>query len=279
MIVRQIIVEVVRIVTILGVILLIVSGILFFVKRHQDTKALSVKSARIANISELKQLAGEIADEIGGGNWRDYVKVYGTVVCDRPLTSELKQQPCVYYRMSVKRRYEEIVTRKDENGKTQQTTSQRTQTIASNQQSVPFRLRDRHGDEIEVNPAGADIETIKVVSEFQPERGNRVEIRFGGFSQTIGAVTPRANSKTLGYEYSESLLPVDRQMLVIGTASDVTGELMLQRPVKSDKKFIISLKSDEELAANADQGATIAFYGMVGCGIIGMLLIVLGVLS
>ncbi|MGB3492350.1 MAG: E3 ubiquitin ligase family protein [Elainellaceae cyanobacterium] len=264
---------------ILGFILLIVSGILFFVKKQQGSKSFSVKSARPVQISELKQLAGEIADEIGGGNWRDYVKVYGTVLCDRPLTSELKQQPCVYYRMSVKRRYEEIVTRKDESGKTQKTTSQRTQTVASNQQSVPFRLRDRHGDEIEVNPTGADIETIKVVSEFQPEGGNHLEIRFGGFSQTLGTVTPRANTKTLGYEYSESLLPVDRQMLVIGTASDVTGELVLQRPVKSDKKFIISLKSDEELAANADQGAKMAFYGMVGCGVMGLLLIVIGVLS
>lgn len=264
---------------ILGVILLIVSGILFFVKRQQDSKALSVKSARSVYISELKQLAGEIADEIGGGNWRDYVKVYGTVVCDRPLTSELKQQACVHYRMSVKRRYEEIVTRKDENGKTQRTTNQRTQTVASSQQSVPFRLRDRHGDEIEVNLAGADIETIKVVSEFQPETGNRAEIRFGSFSQPIGKVTAQANSKTLGYEYEESILPLERQILVIGTVSDVTGDLVLQRPVKSDKKYIVSLKSDEELAANADQGAKAAFYGMVGCAGMGVLLILIGIIS
>ncbi len=263
---------------ILGFILLIVSGILFFVKKQQDTKALSVKSARPANIADLKRLAGEIADEIGGGNWRDYVKVNGTIVCDRPLTSDLKQQDCVYYRMSVKRRYEATATRKDNDGKTQQTTSQRTQTVASNQQSIPFVLRDRQGDEIEVNPAGADIETIKVVNEFQPG-GDRTEICFGGFSQPIGVVSARANSKTLGYEYKESILPLDRQVWVIGTVSDVTGEVVLQRPFKSDERYIISLKSDEELAANADQGAKTAFYGMVGCAVLGLLLILIGVIS
>lgn len=264
---------------ILGFILLIVSGVLFLIKKQQESKALSIKSARSSAISELKHLAGEIADEIGGGNWRDYVKVYGTVVCDRPLTSELKQETCVYYRMSVKRRYEEMVTRKDSDGNTQQEIEQRTQTVAGNQQSVPFRVRDRHGDEIEVNPTGADIETIKVVSEFQPEGKNRLEIRFGGFSQSFETATPRANCKTLGYEYEESILPINRQILVIGTASDVTGELMLQRPVKSDKKYIISLKSDEELAANADQGAKVAFYSMVGCAGLGVLLILIGVIS
>ncbi|NER00563.1 MAG: hypothetical protein F6K30_28350 [Cyanothece sp. SIO2G6] len=58
-----------------------------------------------------------------------------------------------------------------------------------------------------------------------------------------------------------------------------TGLLTIQNPIPSSQKFIISLKNDEALTANAKQGAQQAFYGMVGCGIVGAILLILELVS
>lgn len=261
-----------------GLILIGVSVALFFVRKHQASKALSIKSARPVCVAELKQIAHEVATEIGGGSWRDYVKVYGTIECDRPLTSELKQLPCVYYTMSVKRSYETIETRKDENGKLVRNVQRRSETLASNRQSVPFVLKDRNGDKVAVHPDGAAIETVKVLSDFQPERPHQGMISYGSFSRTVSRMS-RPENKTLGYEYSESILPIDRPVLIVGMVSDATGDLVLQKPAASDQRYIISLKSDEELVAQADQSAKYASIGMIGCGGVGLILLLVGLVS
>jgi hypothetical protein len=102
---------------ILGVLLLIAGVVLFFVERFHRGRATSLKAARSVTVAELQSLSTAIASEIGGGNWRDYIKLTGMIRCERPLISELKQEPCVHYQMSVTREYEETVTKQDSQAK------------------------------------------------------------------------------------------------------------------------------------------------------------------
>jgi hypothetical protein len=71
-------------------------------------------------------------------------------------------------------------------------------------------------------------------------------------------------------------LPCDREVLVIGTAADEGGKLTLRKPSQSDKKFIISLKSEEELAKSAANAAKGFLYGMIACFAIGIILVIVG---
>jgi hypothetical protein len=71
---------------IVGIILLIISGILFWVQRNQKQKIFSIKSARKVTAAELNETASGVAAEIGGGSWRDYVKVWGKIQVDEPPT-------------------------------------------------------------------------------------------------------------------------------------------------------------------------------------------------
>ena len=87
--------------TVVGLVFLVISAVLFFVQKSERHKAFSIRSAQTVTTSELAHLAREIAKEIGGGSWQDYVKVSGMVECDRPIVSELRQEPCVYYTMTV----------------------------------------------------------------------------------------------------------------------------------------------------------------------------------
>lgn len=257
---------------IFGSILLIAGIVLFFVRKDYRTQAYSLRVARPVTVGELEKLSKEIAQEIGGGSWRDYVKLTGTVVCDRPLTSPLTQSPCVHYSMSVRREYEETVTRKDSNGNETQETQRGSETVSSNQQSAPFDLQDATGA-IAIDPAGADIETVKVLDEFRPEQPGNF-ISFGGFSMALSGLG--AGRRTLGYRYGESILPLQRRITVVAALSDSANRLTLQSPAASDKKFMISLRSDEELTKAVDRNARLTTIAMMACLVLGVIFVTVG---
>ncbi len=259
---------------IFGGILIVIGIIFFFVQQNYSTKLQSIRLATSSTVSDLQRIAREIAGEIGSGNLREYVKVRGIIRSDRPLISELKQQPCVHYTMRVVREYEEQQTTTDSEGKTRTETRRSSETVSSNSQSIPFTLQDNSGDLL-VNPDGGNIDTVPVLDEFRQEHSGGSSISFGGFSLAIGAGMG-GGRRTLGYRYTESILPCDREVLVIGTAADDGGQVTLRKPMQSDKKFIISLKSEEELAKSTANAVKGFFYGMVGCLSVGSILLILG---
>lgn len=263
---------------VVGVILLVVAIALFFTQKSQANKAFSLQSAQSLTPGAMKSMAEAIADDIGGGNWREYVKVWGAIKCERPLQSPLKSADCVFHKTTVTWEYEESVTKTDSEGKRTTETEKKSETLSTDRQSVPFWIQDETGV-VQVDPEDGDLDTIDVVNEFQPEQPRGGLLSFGSFSLDISPYARQAGRRTLGYRYREAILPLNRKALVVGMVSDHTGELVIQKPLKSDKKFIISLKNDEALTQSAKQGAQRAFYGMVGCGVLGVIFIVLGLLT
>lgn len=259
---------------IFGGILIVVGIILFFVQKNYSSKLQSIRLATSSNVADLQRIANEIAGEIGSGNLREYVKVSGIIRCDRPLISELKQEPCVYYTMRVVREYEEQQTTTDSEGKTRTETRRNSETVSINSQSIPFTLQDNSGDLV-VNPDGGSIETVQILNEFRPENSSGSSISFGGFSMAIGAGMG-GGRRTIGYRYTESILPCDREVLIIGTAADDGGQVTLRKPIQTDKKFVISLKSEEELAKSTANAAKGFLYGEIACFTIGAILLILG---
>lgn len=260
---------------IIGIILLVVGIILFFVYTNLKRKLTSLRQARPASIAELNHLASEIALEMGPGSWRDYVKLKGTIHCDQPLISEIKQTPCVHYHMTVVREYEEQVTERDSEDNPVEKTQRGSETVSQNRQSVPFFLKDDTG-EIWVEPDSAQIETVRVLDEFRPEQPSGGQLSFGGFSLSLSADSGR---QTIGYRYQESVLPVERQVFVVAQVSDHNHSLVLENPPEKGQRFVISLKSEEALAQNTQTSATYAFYGMISTLGVGILLVILGILS
>lgn len=239
-----------------GIFLLIVGITLFFIQRNQNQKVFSIKSARTATAAELLEIAGAVATEMGGGSWRDYVKLWGEVVADQPLHSEHKHEPCVYYAAKVIREYETTETSRAEKGALKTERKRRSETISHNRRSIPFWLRDRTGN-IKVDLEGADIETVSVLNEFHPEQ----------------------SGDTLGYRYQESILPIGRNVLIVGAVSDQTGEVFIRKPVQSSHKYIISLKDEETLATKTSRNAKINFYIMLICLLSGSIAIVLSLFT
>ncbi|MBE7385941.1 MAG: E3 ubiquitin ligase family protein [Leptolyngbya sp. SIO1E4] len=239
-----------------GIILLIAGIVLFFVQRHQNQKVFSLKSARPMSAAALSETAGAVADEIGGGSWRDYVKLWGEVVVDRPLHSEHKGEACVHYVSKVIREYETTEITQTDSGTSKTERRRKSETITNNQRSIPFWLRDRTGT-VKVNLEGAAIETLSILDEFRPQH----------------------SGNTLGYRYQESVLPVGRNVLIVGAVSDLTGEVIIGKPVQSAHKYIISLRDEEALTATISRHAKISFYAMLGCLGLGIVVLILGILD
>jgi len=258
-----------------GVVAWLVAAVLFFIQRSQHQRAYCVRLARAATVAELETMAKDIAQEIGGGSWREYVKVSGEIACDRPLTAPLSQQPCVHYSMSVRREYEEQVKVKDNEGNTRQETQRGSETMSSNQQSVPFVLRDRTG-QIEVNLESADMEKVNVVDEFRVEQPGGM-ISFGNFSLAIGSAGN--GRRTLGYRYHEAIIPLNRQATVVASVVDEGSHLVLKKPTEGDKHFIVALRTAEEISKAAQDQATLLRNIMIGCAAGGALLLLIGLVS
>ncbi|HEY9738840.1 MAG TPA: E3 ubiquitin ligase family protein, partial [Trichocoleus sp.] len=235
-----------------GIVVLIIGAVLFFVRRHQQNRAFSLKSARKTTAAELQATAQGVASEIGGGDWRDYVKVWGEVVTDTPIHSDLKQAPCVYYSYSVQREYEETVEEKDSDGRVTTRTQRGSEVLSSHSQSTPFYLKDASG-KIQIDPEGADIETVEVVNEFQHGDPIGGMLSFGYYKRTLSIGFGNSSRRTLGYRYRECILPVGRSVLVLGAASDHSGEVAIAKPLAANQHFVISFKADEALAKSAER--------------------------
>ncbi|WP_338462448.1 E3 ubiquitin ligase family protein [Synechococcus elongatus IITB7] len=234
---------------ILAAVTAIAAIVLYFVRRHYRIKLQSLLLAQPANSRQLKEIADHVAGEIGAGSLRQYVKMWGAIEVDQPLISELKEEPCVYYSFTVSREYEERVRQEDSEGKVTWTTERRSETISQNRRSTPFYLRDQHG-RIRVEPEAASIATIPVLDEFRPTSSTN-SLSFGGFSLSLSV--NGGTGKTLGYRYREEILPCDRSILVVGAASDETGELTLGPSAEARQQFFIALKPENAVLQEVKQ--------------------------
>jgi hypothetical protein len=264
-----------------GVVLLIVGVVLFFLRRSQEGKLQAITSTESATVGQLTQAANELAGQKGqAGGFRRLVDMSGTIRNEKPLTSEIAQQPCVYYKMTVWREYEETYWETNSQTNEQERKTRRSSdVVSSNSQRLPFYLEDATG-RIPVNPEGADIDAIKVVDRFEPADTMVAIGNIGSFRLDVNLPSwGNTNHRVLGYKFEESILPMDRQVYVLGEAVDADGRLALQKPSEKGKKFIISLKSEEELIRSAGSSIRWLTAGAAGSGAIGVILIVVGLIT
>jgi hypothetical protein len=125
--------------------------------------------------------------------------VKGTLRCESPLKSEIASERCAYYASRVNREYMERDYGDDDAG-----SDRRSEVVVHYEQFVPFSVEDASGT-VAVNAEGAEMDARQVVSRF--ERNTRSE----GLSISLGSATINlgGGERTLGYRYTESILPVD----------------------------------------------------------------------
>ena len=158
---------------------------------------------------------------------------------------------------------------------------------------MPFFVEDGTG-RVEVHPQGSEVDAQEVVDRFEPSASP-------GF--TLGGVPVPFDEEanTLGYRYTESILPVDSPVYVLGVVREdggigagagqvdapveelplmKGGELASTLPSSRDKerRFVISHRSEEALGQDLARTVFWMAVAAVGAFALGAIVAVAGLL-
>ena len=261
---------------IVGAVLVLVAIGLFAGSSVQKRKLGLMQATQTASAAELQSLAQSVAKEIGAGSFAEVTELKGTIRADHPLVSELAQLECVYYSMRVSREYEETYWDTDPKGNRVRKTRRGSEVVSQNTRQVPFEVQDASGG-MRVEPEGATFVAEKALSRFDPGEPGSGSLSSGRWSLALGTLPLLGSGRrTLGYRYEEEILPVGRSVYVLGEASDAGGTLAVRKPSKKGMRFMVSLKSEEELVRGA---AGLSRALAIAAGVLGAAGIVLAALD
>ncbi len=254
---------------IIGGIALVLAPILLVLRAGQKKKLYQMQSVETSTVAQLQEVR-----EAMPGSFIQRAEVKGRTECDSPLSSEFTGSPCVAYSISLVREYEETRWETDSEGKREQKTHRGSETLSSNERRAAFRLRDSSGV-IKVVPDGAELVMEQSLSRFEKSFPND-RFSLGSFAFNIGQSALAAGRQTLGYRYEERIIPLGRDIYVLGEAADSSGELVMRRSSTKAEKYIISVKSEEELTAGAAKSIQGFMVGAIVCAILGVTLMIAG---
>ena len=253
-----------------GIFLLIAAGLGYGATRAQKRAGL-MAATETSTVEFLESMASDLS----GSSLSYLTEVKGTVVAETPLISELSQMECVYYSMKVEREYEEEKYETDSDGRRRRTTHTRSQTVSQNKRSLPFYVQDTTG-KIQVRPEGAQLIAEKVVDRFEPAGAERAGLSMGSFKLdiNIGKFNLGGGPRTLGYRFTEEVIPTNRDIYVLGEAYGNAQQLAIQKPASGP--MIVSVKSEEQLQQDAGKSGKAFLFGAGICAVIAAICLVMG---
>jgi hypothetical protein len=240
-----------------AILFLVAGGVLLYFRSRTKHKSALMSQTETSNASDVSGIAPGTL-----------VEVKGMLRCDEPLTSEMAERTCAYYSSTVTREYLRSDYDDDDNDVG---SDRRTEIIAQNVQFAPFMVEDDSGF-VGVHAEGAEIDSRQVVNRFDRNVGNEGTFTLGGMTVNLGG-----RERTIGYRYTESILPIDAPVYVLGTVQDGGG---IGAPASGEKghRFVVSHRSEEALGQSL--GKTVLWLGVGGIAslVLGVVLLVIGLL-
>lgn len=256
---------------IIGVIAVILVPILFAIRSSQAKKLYQMQSVETSTVAQLQETRSAVP-----GSFVQRAEVKGVSECDSPLKAEFSETECVAYRIKLEREYEERRWETDSNGNREERINRGYETVSTNERRAPFYLRDSTG-RIKVVPDGADLVMERSLSDYQSGLPGG-SFSLGSFALDIASIA-LGGKQTLGYRYEEWIVPLNRDLYVLGEACDDGGELKIRRSSTKGEKYIISVKSEEELVSSAAGAVKGLLIGAIVSGAVGLVLLIIGILS
>lgn len=270
-----------------GLILAVIGGVLLFVSTRAAGRAQHMSTIETSRVGDIVSLVNEVKAELPGEStgYHDYVELKGSVACDAPVMGELSGLPAALVETTVKRRYEERREVRDSDGRVTTRWETRTETVSNNKRESPFYLDDGTG-RVRVLATGASLDLDEVVDRFEPANavevssGGNVAISFGRMSISLGGGRWGNDRRTLGYQFTERIMPVGRPLYVLGEVADTPDGLLMRKPQDGSKRpYLVSLKSEEELVQKAQSSAKWQKIGGVALIALGVVLALVGIIT
>jgi hypothetical protein len=238
-----------------AVIFLVAGGVLLYFRNRTKQKSALMGQTETSNASDVTGIAPGTL-----------VEVKGMLRCEEPLTSEMAEKTCAYYSSTVTREYLRPDHDDDNVG-----SDRRTEIIAQNVQYAPFEVEDDSGS-VPVDAEGAEVDARQVMNRFDRNTGNEGTFSLGGVSVNLGG-----GERTIGYRYTESILPVDESVYVLGTVQEGGG---IGGPTSGEEghRFVVSHRSEEAHAQSLGKTALWLGVGGIAALVLGVVLLVVGIL-
>jgi hypothetical protein len=239
-----------------AVISLVAGGVLLYFRNKNKQKAALMGQTETSNASEVSGLAPGTL-----------VEVKGTLRCEEPLTSEMSEKTCAYYSATVTREYLE----RDHGDDDSPGSDRRSEIISQIEQFAPFSVEDETGS-VPVSAEGAEVDARQVVNRFERNTGNEgPSISLGGATLNLGG-----GERTIGYRFTESILPVDAPVYVLGTVQE-SGEIGAPPPGEAEHRFVVSHRSEEALGQSLGKTVLWLGVGAIGAFVVGVVLLLIGI--
>src|SRR5919112_150242 len=240
-----------------AILFLVAGGVLLYFRNRTKQKSAIMGQTETSNASDVAGIAPGTL-----------VEVKGTLRCDEPLTSEMAEKTCAYYSSTVTREY----LRPDyDDDDIDAGSDRRSEIIAENVQFAPFMVEDDSGF-VGVHAEGAEVDARQVMNRFDRNTGNEGSFSLGGVSVNLGG-----GERTIGYRYTENILPVDESVYVLGAVRE-GGTIGAPRSGEKGNRFVVSQRSEE--AHTQSLGKTALWLGVGGAAalVLGVVLLVVGII-
>ena len=262
--------------TVGGIILLIIAVICFFVSRSSSKSLADMNATDTYTSQMLTDLHQRVVSSLGGDALAERCEIEGRIESDAPLKAPLTGTECVAYTLTVNREYEETVVNTDSQGNKTSNVSKGSETVENNERRADFYVRDATG-RVLVRPDKATFDWKQTHEQFQPAAVAGTVLQFGDMKLTVPTIQgPR---RTLGYKAVEKVVETGINVYILGCASDFNGQAAIGMDKRNDGRFVISRKTERELASSAASSAKKWLYASGGFGVIGAILLVLGMLK
>jgi len=240
-----------------AVIFLVAGGVLLYFRNRTKQKSALMSQTETSNASDVAGIAPGTL-----------VEVKGMLRCEEPLTSEMAERTCAYYASTVTREYLRPDYDDDDNDVG---SNRRTEIIAQNVQFAPFMVEDDTGL-VGVHAEGAEVDARQVVNRFDRNTGNEGTFSLGGMTVNLGG-----GERTIGYRYTENILPVDESIYVLGAVQE-GGVIGAPHSGEKGRRFVVSHRSEE--AHTQSLGKTALWLGVGGAAslVVGVVLLVVGMI-
>ncbi len=255
-----------------GVIALALAVGAYFLWRHQRRSLKEMTLAETLTAGDLKSLASAAAEAAGAGAFSHRCELVGKAQAGPQGLAKAPEsgEECVWYRTKVTEHYWEWD--RDSDGDRRRV--ERTRTIAQHESEEPFVLTDATGT-VTLSPRDADLdEPVKVLDRLDRDQSSSGA---GGILETLAQGVFDWGDRTIGLEREEWVVRPGQRLYVLGEAHDDGGQLGMRKG--EGGRYVISLRSEEELKKSAGRWATAAAVATVALAVAGLGLVIAGLLA
>lgn len=251
------------------------AGGCFWASQRERGRLTHLLATRPTTLVELQALQADVAREIGGGSFRERVKLQGALLCPSPLQAPFSGEPCMAYSSRIVELYDELVESTDQQGRTTRSWRQGEQELSCESRRSRFQLGQGNLS-ASVDPDGAELDMQSVFNRTEPADWSGAaafgNLGSGGVAATLlaGAAlvgtamstgTSLANlapgtRRRLGFRREESIFPAHGEVFLVAEASDAGGVITLQKPA-GEGLFMIRRGGEEQLQQQLRRAARV----------------------